>query len=996
MAKFPGIEDAPQPGSLRPSYGIVQDRSYENIARGAQDLAQGLGQLGEAAYGVEMQHRKEQNAADIAAAEAVWLKGTLDLGNEYDNRTDYEEFGDASSRLDDLREEAAALIRDPQMRESWSGDANLKALVVADGINDRANSLRKNDSITRLEGSLETNASILSDPTAPEETRTQALIDMQGALIRSLDIGLLTNDQADALKKKYIDTAEEDLAVNRGLLEIKVDPSRVMTETGIPAAMSGTEVGPAALSVGGADLIENIELASVIARELGDNAFPTDPELQKAYLADPEIAARYTTEAVDYLTTKFKGDTAAAIIAIAPEGSEQLARVWLKGGKDDALLPPSVRTFYRETLKQVRGPATVVHIPAEAAPGIEISDIDTELLARFEQAQSQFGSKLLITGGKRATLARGEEGMDVSMEGLKEEDRARLVETLSAMGFTGMGIKGDTLHLDMGKRRFESDDAKLEEVGKKHTSGEIVELPITFGDVDPKYANLPFDKRLKLYEAAEAETKARAVDMRGAIEVAVSNAPVAIMNTGAYDGTVPDAKAFVEAYGAAEGVERYKAFQSTMEVAESAWDFRTMSLEDIADTVDAARPTSSGDGAFYEQKRFDALSEAAAAIKKARDADPSGYVLQTFPNVATLMEDFGKSPEQTQAALAAMDAAQTSLGITDKQLVPKTVVEQTLATFNNEQLPADERMSGVMGTLFATQDEDQRRAILAQYQKAGLPQYSSMVFEAFDRGDEAGGKYLLRAMMVDPKADLNLPVKPSEIDEAIAGIFERGGIGNAYYGLTGAYTDQNLRRATDDAVLLKNDIKLRLLDGSAANLDQAVALASKDMFGTDRVLAGAGTSANAGMMVTVPAETNDGEMRIGFTQLMPQIADALRQSTDPVISKSPTPGAAAHATFVRDTDIRTILREGYFANAGPGQYQFLDPDGIPVTDPQTGKPMVFSIDDVTAAARTADQGQLAYQRYLAITGGNERTGSTAERYYDNIGGRKPLTRDPFK
>jgi hypothetical protein len=960
MAKFPGPETIQTP-SIRPVGPAPVDRSYQAIVAGAQDLAQGLDVLGTSAKGMVLQQRKEENVADLAAAEAEYLKRTLAIGNEFDNRNDWDNFGEAAGMLDEARDVAAEMIRDPKMRESWVGDANLKNLTINDSIADKANAGRRADNFTKLDTALATNAKIISDPTAPEDVRRKAIMDTQGALIRAIDTNTATRDQAAAMKQKYLDFAEEDLAVNRGLLLMQTDPAGVMTATGIPAAMSGTNVAPVAIANGGNLLADNPALASAIAAEIGDHAFPTDPTKQEAYLSDPEIAERYSAKAVDLMATKYGGDLAAALIAIHPEGGDKLARVWMKGMKDDQLLPVAVRKFYHETLKQARGPAEVVHLPATADIGVEIADIDAATLQRFEQAQSQFGQKLLIVGGKRETLARGEGGLDVDVSKLNDADRARFVETASAMGFLGIKVSDKIVHLDMEERGFAPLEGAMpkwaEDVGARHTSGKIVEVPIKFGDVDPAFAKLPFEKRLRLYTEAKAQLDKQSIEMRGGIEIAEDNAPISIMNHGKYDGYIPTAQDYVDAYGAQDGLQKYEAFKSAIDTADTAYDMRTMSYEEIADTIDAAKPNSTGPGAFYEQKRYDALTEAAAAIKTAREKDPAGYVTQMMPEIGALYEQFGSSPEATKQALTAMDAAQTKLGILprDKQLLPAQIVDRAVAEFNSFEAPTEQRTATLLGTIFATNDDEQRRSILNQFKKGGIPEYADMVFDAYARGDTSGAKYLMRAMLADPKQKYDLTYKDSEVDQAISGIYRQGGLGEAYYGLNGSINNPNLSRATNDSALLKTDVKLRLLDGSAKNLDEAVALATKDMFGNLKAVRGDGWAGSAGALVTVPPDVDEEQLFDGFTALLPQVAKQLKSSTDPILSSIPVPGQQVMATFVRDNAIRANLREGYFVNAGDGVYQFLTMDGLAVTNPETGDPLTWSLDDVKAAAKTAPQ-----------------------------------------
>lgn len=1004
MANFPGPENAPRAGSLAPQTGIVRDDSYREIEAGAQALGAGISRAGAGLMEYHRQEKKKENTADLAAAEAEWLKGSLDIGNRYSERADYEDFpGQAKGEIEQLKERAAAMIRDDNMRSAWLGDAQLKAISLADGVDDQARSLKRADDSAKFETSIETNASLIADPTISDDMRDRARADVTGALIRGIDTGLITREQGKLYKQKFLDAAEENLSINRGLLELKVAPEKVMIETGISAAIGGQEVGSAAISTAGGSLPLTPEIATAVAASIGDNALPTDPKLQKAYLADPEIANRYTTAAVDMLTSKYKGDFTAAIIALAPGGGEQMAKEWIASGHDESALPPKVRAYYRETVDKTKAPAEVIHLPVQAAPGIEMDNIDAAVLDRWEKTQNQFGGQLTIIGGKRANLSAGMDGIDIDVSKLKPEDKVRLIETASSMGFSGIGVYDDkTVHLDFGTRRAFGPDQNPDaipgwasDVMEKHANGDITQVPVANANVDPKYAALSFDQRMKLYNEAKQELDRKAIESRAGIEVAAANAPVSIMAHGRYDGFVPTADDFVKAYGAADGIGKYKEFSGAMEVASAAYDMRTMSLDDIATMLETKVPASTGDNASYEAKRYNALVEAAATVKEVREKDPAGYVLQVAPDVATLYKQFGKDPASTAMAVNAMDAAQDKLGITKKVLLPKAVADKAVAIFNNAELDGTARFDALVGTVYATNDEEQQRTILRQLKDSGVPSYVDPVFEALSRNDQDGARYLMRAAVVDPtKIPKDLGAKQGEIDGAIGAVYSEGGVGDVYYGLNGSPNDKNFTKAVDDSVLFERAVKLRLMDGSASNLDQAVALTTRDMFGDIKVARQAGNANRAGMQVTIPTSETQRDYELGFTMLLPSVADAIKSSTDPALAGlSTADGSLQMTTLARDNDLKMTLRDGYFANAGPGEYQFLDMDGMAVTD-RNGKVLTFTTDDVKAAAKLADPGMQTLSNYEKVTGGNSYL--TQRGYLGTIGGSKPLTRDPFK
>jgi hypothetical protein len=828
-------------------------------------------------------------------------------------------------------------------------------------------------------------------------------------MILALDTGVITPEQGILYRDKYLDAAQDNLAYNTGLLEMQTDPSAVMRKTGISASLGGVDLGEAALTSAGAVITLPPDLAAATAKSLGDTALPSDPEMQAAYLKDPDINAKYVGEAIDVLTQKYDGDITAAVIAMAPGADQALVSKWISSKHDESVLPKAVKDFYRSTMNSSKAPLGLVHIGVQAEPGVLIEDVDPNLLDRWEKFQSAFGDQLVVISGKRDPNHNKEVGgvsqsehldggaIDIDATGMTEEDKLRFIRTASAMGFGGIGVYENSFHLDLGKPRYWGKNngpapAWATEVLDQHKAGAIAEVPTAVANIDPSYQRLSFDMRSKLYNQAKQEYDRKAIESRAGIEVAADNAPAAIFNTGSYDGFMPSAEDFVGAYGGAAGIAKYKEFKTAVDIAKDGFSMRTMSITDISDMLEAKAPTSSGDDASYEAKRYNALVEAAAATQKARDADPAGYTMEAFPAVKAKFERFGESPEESAAAISAMSLAQDMLGIEKKAILPKAAVDKTMATFNDATQPPEARLGALSAAVFATDQPDQRKTILQQLKAAGVPAYIDPVFSAMERGDETGTAYLTRALLTDPK-DLpqDLGAKQSEISEGVSSIFGDGEMGQVFYGTNGSPSDANLQRAMSDAILFERAVKLRLADGSAKNVDEAVRLTATDMWGDKKVATRAGSGTSAGMQITIPTAEDPSEFQLGFTMLMPQISQALHDQLTPLIASMPKE-ETARAIANRDNEIRMALREGHFANAGDGLYQFLDMDGIAIVG-MDGKPLTFTTAEVKAAAKTADHGAATLARTRANWGGN---GMTPKDYYDTIGGQRQLTRDPFR
>jgi hypothetical protein len=415
----------------------------------------------------------------------------------------------------------------------------------------------------------------------------------------------------------------------------------------------------------------------------------------------------------------------------------------------------------------------------------------------------------------------------------------------------------------------------------------------------------------------------------------------------------------VHAYGAAEGVERFKAFDAAVDTAEASFAMRTMPAEEIADLVENAMPQQGGDMAAVEQKRFDALQTAAAATLDARDKDAAGYVMEVFPGVASAWQAVQENPNDPTALAAAYTAtatAQESLGM-NLELLPKAHAESIAKAFQNRDLPEDDRLGAVKQVLFATKDEGYQAAIFDQLVDSGLPPTTKGAFAALERGDAGASDRLFRAAMLDPaKLPGKLPETATRIDEVIQDtFFEAGQVGDIVYGLTGGRME-NFTRFQDDGTLLTNAVKLRLLDGSASSLEQAVQLAGKDVFGDVKAYVGKPWGGGAGVRIALPAGADPAPYQSGFDALLGQVGDALMANLTPAVAGGSTNNSQAEIlTQARDDRVAAILEEGYFAPAGSDEFVFVDHDtGQAITNPDgSGGLLSWTTEEVKAAGSTA-------------------------------------------
>lgn len=986
----------PSPYAIAPS-GMAPGRLIEatpdpsGLIRGADALANAADNVSADVTSMSGFQQQQDNALDVAKAEALKTKGFVDMAQSFQNDPDYATFVPrATLQSQDILASASNVIRDPTMKARWLADAGTSQQQAVGAIGNQANSLKNSVQRVAYAGTLEDNAKLATDPTLPPQVRAKALSDIQGTIDVGTQTGIFTPAEGISFKKQYLVGSEQQLALNTAGMNILSDPASVMTKVGVPTAPAGNELVTAQQTVAGGTLPLDPALASMVAAKIGDAAFPSNPKAQAAYLTDPTVNAKYAAAATTMLTDRYKGDMTAAVIAAAPGGGTALADKWVASNHDESVLPVAVRTYYGKVM-QIFAPSTgMVDIPLKAGPGIDLSTIDTPVLDRFEKVQSAFGRALPIIqgqvpqgksdetpiGGAQTSQGTGVRSLDVDVSSLSNDERGRLIQTASAMGFGGVGVYKDSLHLDAGDPRAWGETGQSDSVPSwaqpyidAHGAGTHLDVPPNYQPVDPTYQALTFDQRLQVYNEAKHALDQNNVAARAGVSVALDNAPAAIANTGTYSGFIPGPNDFVAAFGASEGVQKWQDFDATLDTAHTTYGMRTMPANQILQAVQASAPTgadANGDDAGAQWQKYEKVSSAAQAVLKQRADDPAAYVQSAFPDVATAWTG-ATDPQSFGNAISLTAQAEKKLGIADGDmaLLPDTVAKNAAANFKNVNLPSDQRIGAITGLAMLPTDPTQRAAIFSQLVKAGVPEFTQGAMAALERGDMPTATQLFRAAMVDPtKLPGVVADKTADLKQTIQStLFDNNGLASTVYGLTNG-TTQNFNRAAQDGELLTRGAQLRLMDGSTTDPATAVAMTAKDLFGDLKVVTSSGGNAGAGMKVAVPSGEDQQQLQAGFNGLLANVQQAASASVgaalpsaSPSIESRDEASASGQATVInsiRDNYVRSIVSNGYFANAAGG-FNFIDPKtGTAIPGP-TGKPLLFTLNDVHAAAAASAQ-----------------------------------------
>jgi hypothetical protein len=245
MSKLPddsAFGGLPSASSGRPvaSYDVTgYARGAAAIAKGAQDIGKGLSSAGQDVASVAVDRAKDDDALDYAKARSAYLTGTGALDNEHADDQDYatleKRYGE---RLTKVQNDAAALIRNPKLKEKFSLEMTPDIERQRGRVQARVRSLEgsANRAWADEQGDKFIDQAVATDD--PDKRRE--LIDGHNTLIDRLAAkGFYNPEQALAVKQAFVRRyATADLT---GLIgrDPQAAVNRLRAAPGSPAALTG-------------------------------------------------------------------------------------------------------------------------------------------------------------------------------------------------------------------------------------------------------------------------------------------------------------------------------------------------------------------------------------------------------------------------------------------------------------------------------------------------------------------------------------------------------------------------------------------------------------------------------------------------------------------------------------------------------------------------------------------------------------------------------------
>lgn len=495
----------------------------------------------------------------------------------------------------------------------------------------------------------------------------------------------IANSNLPAIERGALSRAAEQIAMRGYLDGISTDPVRLYRELGgdlneLPDNVRAglmTDVLIEKGAVGKRQMdIEGFQIERVgdlgirledlrRARDFMGDPGPADDTLEgwSSYLTNPNLSTGYTRAVVE-LVNRTQPETAAEFFTRFYFGT-------YASGETLANLPRGVQSLIRGLASQVEAPTVAPsHVKLLMPGGGELAkssydEIDPLLTNIILEAAAQMGQSswtlrdwerkdnagygaknsqhILYRADGTPTGRRGAYDLDVSHMSVPE--RVKLIEVLSSLGVTGIGVYGGSIHVDLGPRRYwgpsygaGSEPAWARDVLKRHASGQI--STASYPALDPKLQNVDPDVRRSYLAAATRDIGASTGDtlpeMRAQAAYGLDQQIAAIRQTGQ---AIPgfDFHSALDVLTPASRMKYEDDIYVAQEVFSRSEALKVATTEDLI-TAENATLDAAGEMVMPREQRVrDEVAAEIEAIKQERLNDPSGAAFN-FPEVRDAFE----------------------------------------------------------------------------------------------------------------------------------------------------------------------------------------------------------------------------------------------------------------------------------------------------------------------------------------------------------------------
>src|SRR3972149_6968853 len=293
---MPTKESLSGPMSLRSGRAVISAGQVDAsaIGRGMEAAGRGVGQIANAMSAIDDKAKREQDAIDLARAEAARRNSLFETERVFDEDGDYATQDQRYTPLaKQATDEAANLIRDPQRREMWRLKADSDIIAGRQRLIKRADVMGRQERLVQLENTLESHRNNFTDPRASNEDRDRILQQARDAIELGKRSGLVDPIHASKYEDTYVRGAIKQDAERR----LNDDPEGLRRDLlGERAPQGELEIGNVDLSRRGAVKNADGSISTIKSTVINENGrqvlIPTiDPEGRE--MAEEEAIERY-------------------------------------------------------------------------------------------------------------------------------------------------------------------------------------------------------------------------------------------------------------------------------------------------------------------------------------------------------------------------------------------------------------------------------------------------------------------------------------------------------------------------------------------------------------------------------------------------------------------------------------------------------------------------------------------------------------------------------
>jgi hypothetical protein len=293
---MPTKNDLSAPGSFRSGRALISAGEVDGsaVGRGLEQAGAGLAQGALALRHSEDRAKREQDAIDLARAEAAQRSSLFETERVFDEDGDYSTQDQRYTPLArQATDEAAGLIRDPQKREMWRLRADSDIIAGRQRLIKRADTMGRQERLVQLENTLESHRNNFTDPRASNEDRERILQQARDAIELGKRSGLVDPIHASKYEDTYVRGAIKQDAERR----LNDDPEGLRRDLlGERAPQGELEIGNIDLSTRGAVKNADGSISTIKSMSFNENGrqtlIPTiDPEGRE--MTEHEAIERY-------------------------------------------------------------------------------------------------------------------------------------------------------------------------------------------------------------------------------------------------------------------------------------------------------------------------------------------------------------------------------------------------------------------------------------------------------------------------------------------------------------------------------------------------------------------------------------------------------------------------------------------------------------------------------------------------------------------------------